>query len=202
MVRTLIRIHHVNRFMAALEPVPYEREQDSILFFVAVEESADMPRLVKLRAGKRNGSGGLLHNGSPHGMSNGSPGCIKDASLRGELSTRHFGIADTLVQYPSRHPSLTVLREVATWLCLTSIDGEQKMNDDESFSTSRYEEQVHLAERELWSFIRSVMELFGPEQAQVSTQDWLEEAERMDIPLRATRDWRAVTIAASAQLAY
>ena len=75
------------------------------------------------------------------------------------------------------------------------------MNDNESFSTSRYEEQVHLAERELWSFIRSVMELFGPEQARVSTQDWLEEAERMDIPLRATRDWRAVTIAASAQLA-
>jgi len=39
MVRTLMWINNVNRFMATLEPIPYEWEQDPILFVVAVEES-------------------------------------------------------------------------------------------------------------------------------------------------------------------
>jgi hypothetical protein len=76
------------------------------------------------------------------------------------------------------------------------------MNDNELFSTSMYEDQAHQAERELASFISSVTELFGPEQARDSTEEWLDEAELMDTPPRATaRDWRAVTIAASARLA-
>jgi len=76
------------------------------------------------------------------------------------------------------------------------------MNDNELFSTSMYEDQTHLAERELASFISGVTELFGPEQARDSTEEWLDEAELMDTPPRATaRDWRAVTIAASARLA-
>ncbi len=76
------------------------------------------------------------------------------------------------------------------------------MNDSTSFSASMYEERTHLAQRELASFIRGVTELFGPEQARASTQDWLKEAELLDIPPKSTaRDWRAVTIAASAQLA-
>jgi hypothetical protein len=76
------------------------------------------------------------------------------------------------------------------------------MRGHESFSNSIYNEQVRLAERELSAFIIAVTEQFGPEQARVSTQDWLEEAEIMDSPHRSTaRDWRAVTIAASARLA-
>lgn len=76
------------------------------------------------------------------------------------------------------------------------------MHDSESFSTSMYEDQTHLAERELASFISGVTELFGQEQARASTEDWLDEAEMMDAPPRSTaRDWRAVTIAASARLA-
>jgi hypothetical protein len=76
------------------------------------------------------------------------------------------------------------------------------MDDTKSFSTSMYEDQTHLAERELASFIGGVTQLFGPEQAQASTEDWLDEAEIMDAPPRSTaRDWRAVTIAASARLA-
>lgn len=76
------------------------------------------------------------------------------------------------------------------------------MKDSESFSTSIYETQTHLAERELASFISGVKEVFGPEQARVSTEEWLDEAELMDTPPRSTaRDWRAVTIAASARLA-
>ena len=76
------------------------------------------------------------------------------------------------------------------------------MNSDESFDNSTYADQIHLAERELASFIGAVKELFGPEQALLSVDDWLDESELMDSPPRSTsRDWRAVTVAASARLA-
>ena len=76
------------------------------------------------------------------------------------------------------------------------------MNEHELFSNSIYEEQTHLAERELAAFIGAVRELFGPEQAQASTEDWLEKSALMDCPPISTRkDWRSVTIAASARLA-
>jgi hypothetical protein len=90
-----------------------------------------------------------------------------------------------------------------SWRCISrNAEKDIHMNDSKSFSTSIYEDQAHLAERELASFISGVTELFGPEQARVSAQDWLDEAELMDAPPRSTaRDWRAVTIAASARLA-
>lgn len=76
------------------------------------------------------------------------------------------------------------------------------MNERDEFSESVYEEQTHLAERELFSFLAAVAELFGPEQATASTEDWLDESELMDSPPRSeARSWRAVTIAASARLA-
>ena len=76
------------------------------------------------------------------------------------------------------------------------------MNEHELFSNSAYEEQTHLAERELSAFIGAVTGLFGPEQARVSTEDWLDESELMDSPPRSeARNWRAVTIAAAARLA-
>ena len=76
------------------------------------------------------------------------------------------------------------------------------MNKDESFDNLTYANQVHLAECELASFIGAVKELFGPEQAPLSADDWLDESELMDCPPRSTsRDWRAVTVAASARLA-
>ena len=76
------------------------------------------------------------------------------------------------------------------------------MNSDESFDNSTYADQIHLAERELASFIGAVGKLFGPEQALLSADDWLDESELMDSPPRSTsRDWRAVTVAASARLA-
>ncbi|HVM92331.1 MAG TPA: hypothetical protein VMT67_05935 [Terriglobales bacterium] len=76
------------------------------------------------------------------------------------------------------------------------------MNERESFSEPVYEEDIHLAERELAAFVKAVREMFGPEQAQASTEDWLEEAELADEPPRSfERDWRSVTIAASARLA-
>ena len=76
------------------------------------------------------------------------------------------------------------------------------MHSDESFDSSPCADQIHLAERELASFIGAITELFGPEQARLSADDWLDESELMDSPPRRTsRDWRAVTVAASARLA-
>lgn len=76
------------------------------------------------------------------------------------------------------------------------------MDKGESFCKPTCEDQINLAERELSAFIRAVMELFGPKQARLSTEDWLDESDRMDWPpLAASRDWRAVTVAASARLA-
>jgi hypothetical protein len=59
-----------------------------------------------------------------------------------------------------------------------------------------------IAERELGAFIRAVTELFGPEQARLAAEDWVNELELMDaLPGATRRDWASVTIAASAQLA-
>lgn len=76
------------------------------------------------------------------------------------------------------------------------------MNDNKLFADSICEGQANLAERELSAFIQSVTELFGPEQARISAEDWLEEAGLIDSrPLAAERGWRWVSIAASARLA-
>jgi hypothetical protein len=76
------------------------------------------------------------------------------------------------------------------------------MDEHKSLSGSIYEEQMYLAERELSSFIAAVTELYGPEQARLSRNDWLGELELMDSqPSSPNRQWRAVTIAASARLA-
>jgi hypothetical protein len=76
------------------------------------------------------------------------------------------------------------------------------MKKEEAFSDPACADQIHMAERELSAFIAAVTELFGPEQALISADDWLNESELMDSPARSTsRDWRAVTVAASARLA-
>jgi hypothetical protein len=59
-----------------------------------------------------------------------------------------------------------------------------------------------MAEREFSAFISAVKELLGPDHAQFSAVDWLDELELMDSqPGTTNRHWRAVTIAASARLA-
>jgi hypothetical protein len=59
-----------------------------------------------------------------------------------------------------------------------------------------------IAERELGAFIRAVTELFGPEQASLAAEDWIDELESMDaLPGPTRRDWGSVTVAASAKLA-
>ena len=76
------------------------------------------------------------------------------------------------------------------------------MDDCETYSNVTYQEQTHLAERELSSFIAAVTKLYGPEQARISAEDWLDESNLMDSPPRPElRSWRPVTIAAAARLA-
>jgi len=59
-----------------------------------------------------------------------------------------------------------------------------------------------IAERELGAFIRAVTESFGPEQARLAAEDWVDELELMDaLPGPTRRDWGLVTVGASAQLA-
>jgi hypothetical protein len=59
-----------------------------------------------------------------------------------------------------------------------------------------------IAERELGAFLRAVTELFGPEQARLAAEDWVDELELMDaLPGPTRRDWGSVTVAASARLA-
>jgi hypothetical protein len=59
-----------------------------------------------------------------------------------------------------------------------------------------------MAERELGSFISAVTELFGSEQARLAAEDWLDELALMEaLPGLTSRDWRLITIAASARLA-
>jgi hypothetical protein len=61
---------------------------------------------------------------------------------------------------------------------------------------------ITIAEREFGAFISAVTELFGSEQARLATEDWLDELVLMDtLPGLTSRDWRSITIAASARLA-
>ena len=76
------------------------------------------------------------------------------------------------------------------------------MNTKDSFFNSICKKQTRMAEREFSAFISAVKELHGPDQARLSAVDWLDELELMDSrPGSTSRDWRAVTIAASARLA-
>ena len=75
------------------------------------------------------------------------------------------------------------------------------MKGRELFSYSVYEEQTQLEEHELSAFLQAVTEVFGSDQAEFATEDWLGAADLMDVPpLSTCRDWRAVTIAATARL--
>jgi hypothetical protein len=65
-----------------------------------------------------------------------------------------------------------------------------------------FAELMTMAERELGAFISAVTELFGSEQARLATEDWLDELLLMETqPGLTSRDWRLITIAASARLA-
>ena len=57
------------------------------------------------------------------------------------------------------------------------------------------------AEQELTAFFRAVMKLFGPEQAELSADDWLNELMTTEALPSSTHDWRGITLKASTRLA-
>lgn len=59
-----------------------------------------------------------------------------------------------------------------------------------------------MAEREMLSFVDSVVSLFGSEQARFLTEIWLNELATMDrMPEPMSSEWRRVSLFASARLA-
>jgi hypothetical protein len=91
-----------------------------------------------------------------------------------------------------------------TTLGSVAADCRQKvadsMNSRAQFCDSTCADQMHLAERELSAFMHAVTQLFGPEEAKLSAEDWFDQLIGSP-PLSTSRNWRAVTIAASARLA-
>ena len=69
------------------------------------------------------------------------------------------------------------------------------MNEKELFSYPIYEEETHLAERELASFIMAVTERLGLEQARAAMADWLDESDLTDTPpLSISRSWHSISM--------
>jgi hypothetical protein len=58
-----------------------------------------------------------------------------------------------------------------------------------------------LAERELAAFFSAVKELFGPEHARHSAQDWVHELETMNSLPASIQEWRLITAKVMKQLA-
>jgi hypothetical protein len=74
-------------------------------------------------------------------------------------------------------------------------------NEPFQYGNSICAEPMIRAERELSAFFSAVGELFGPEQAALAAKDWLQQLEVMtDLPT-SSRDWRLMSIEASARLA-
>ena len=69
-------------------------------------------------------------------------------------------------------------------------------------STAGCEQAISLAERELRSFVGSVIDLLGSEGAKVLEDIWLDELAEMErTPEPTSPQWRLVSIAASSRLA-
>jgi len=58
-----------------------------------------------------------------------------------------------------------------------------------------------LADRELSAFFNAVTQLFGPEQAELSAENWLQELIEIDGLPTSAREWRSITTKASTRLA-
>lgn len=60
---------------------------------------------------------------------------------------------------------------------------------------------ITTAERELSAFFNAVTRLFGPEQAELSAEDWLHELIEIDGLPASSREWRLITMKVSTRLA-
>jgi hypothetical protein len=116
---------------------------------------------------------------------------LKKRADRSSNSRRRYeGVLDTIVQLFRVYASGVITPD------------EDPVNTKESFSDSTCKQQTQMAEREFSALISAVKELLGPDQAELSAVDWLDELELVDSqPGSTSRHWRVVTIAASARLA-
>ena len=62
-------------------------------------------------------------------------------------------------------------------------------------------ELLGMGQRELTALFRAVKELFGPEQAELSAEDWLHEVETSRTLPASAREWRLVTAKVISHLA-
>jgi hypothetical protein len=60
---------------------------------------------------------------------------------------------------------------------------------------------ITMAERELSAFFNAVTQSFGPEQAELSAEDWLQELIEIDALPASAREWRLITANVSTRLA-
>jgi hypothetical protein len=115
----------------------------------------------------------------------------------------HFWLNRIIIPIRSRSDFLrpTIPRLTRTEHQRGIESGEGTVNTEESFDSATYKDEVHVEDGELSAFLNAVKKTFGAEQAGLAAKDWLDESDIMDSPPRATgRDWRAITIAASARL--
>jgi hypothetical protein len=68
-------------------------------------------------------------------------------------------------------------------------------------SDSQCIDVLALAERELAAFFGAVKELFGPEIAEQSAQDWLRELEASNSLPASSREWRLISTRVMARFA-
>ncbi len=68
-------------------------------------------------------------------------------------------------------------------------------------SSPRCADFITMAERELSAFFDAVTQLFGPEQAELSAEDWLQELIEIGALPASAREWRLITAKASTRLA-
>jgi alkylhydroperoxidase/carboxymuconolactone decarboxylase family protein YurZ len=68
-------------------------------------------------------------------------------------------------------------------------------------SNMRCTDAMMMAHRELSAFFNAVTELHGLEQAKLSASEWLHEFVEVDCLPASTREWRSITVKASARLA-
>ena len=62
-------------------------------------------------------------------------------------------------------------------------------------------DRMRMAERELSAFFTAVKDLYGPKQAQLSTEDWLQELEASNNLPASAREWRLISRRVTKQLA-
>ncbi|HTA22725.1 MAG TPA: hypothetical protein VK763_04265 [Terriglobales bacterium] len=67
-------------------------------------------------------------------------------------------------------------------------------------SKPRCADVITMAERELLAFFNAINQLFGPEQAELSAEDWLHELIEIDGLPTSAREWRLITAKVSTRL--